>query len=267
MGIIKKGVLGGFSGKVGTVIGVKWKSIDYMRSLASSHNDRNSLEQQVQRAKFSMAQAFVHDVVGFARVGYAPYTYNRTAANALMSYVMRHAMAGSGLEWEIDFSRVLVSRGTLTTVRVASGSVGNGKVTCTWTDNSGRGDAQATDVAMVLVYNKATGEAEYDTQAGQRGDGCCELVLPEGWGNADLAVYLGFRKADGNDCSDSICLINQGAATGSAFGSGGSASSTGSGNSGSGSGTGSGSGSGTGSGSGSGAGSDTGGGTGGDMQI
>ena len=131
MGIIKKGVLGGFSGKVGTVIGARWKSVDYMRSLADRHNDRNSMQQQVQRAKFSMAQAFVHDVVGFARVGYAPYTYSRTAANALMSYVMRYAMAGSGLDWEIDFSKVLVSRGVLTTVRVASGSVSNGKVTCT----------------------------------------------------------------------------------------------------------------------------------------
>lgn len=33
MGTIKKGILGGFSGKVGTVVGGSWKGISYMRSL------------------------------------------------------------------------------------------------------------------------------------------------------------------------------------------------------------------------------------------
>ena len=36
MGTIKKGILGGFSGKVGTVIGAAWKGIDYMRSVSTS---------------------------------------------------------------------------------------------------------------------------------------------------------------------------------------------------------------------------------------
>ena len=31
MGTIKKGILGGFSGKVGTVVGASWKGISYMR--------------------------------------------------------------------------------------------------------------------------------------------------------------------------------------------------------------------------------------------
>ena len=35
MGKISQGILGGFSGKVGTVIGGNWKGIDYMRSKAS----------------------------------------------------------------------------------------------------------------------------------------------------------------------------------------------------------------------------------------
>src|SRR5690606_508733 len=36
MGIIKQGILGGFSGKVGNVVGASWKGIDYIRSLPSS---------------------------------------------------------------------------------------------------------------------------------------------------------------------------------------------------------------------------------------
>jgi hypothetical protein len=48
MGTIKKGVLGGFSGKVGSVVGASWKGIDYIRSLpASVKNPRT--EGQVDR--------------------------------------------------------------------------------------------------------------------------------------------------------------------------------------------------------------------------
>ena len=34
MGTIKQGILGGFSGKVGSVVGASWKGISYMRSQA-----------------------------------------------------------------------------------------------------------------------------------------------------------------------------------------------------------------------------------------
>lgn len=53
MAIIKKGILGGFSNKVGNVVGSSWKGISTMRSLPASYNDANSESQQKQRTAFS----------------------------------------------------------------------------------------------------------------------------------------------------------------------------------------------------------------------
>lgn len=53
MAIIKKGILGGFSNKVGNVVGSSWKGISTMRSLPASYNDANSDAQQKQRTAFS----------------------------------------------------------------------------------------------------------------------------------------------------------------------------------------------------------------------
>lgn len=53
MAIIKKGILGGFSNKVGNVVGSSWKGISTMRSLPASYNDANSEAQQKQRTAFS----------------------------------------------------------------------------------------------------------------------------------------------------------------------------------------------------------------------
>ena len=52
MGKIKQGILGGFRGKVGTVIGASWNGIAYMRGLAQSHKNPKTAAQLQQRAFF-----------------------------------------------------------------------------------------------------------------------------------------------------------------------------------------------------------------------
>ena len=60
MGKIKQGILGGFKGKVGTVIGASWNGIAYMRGLPQSIKNPKTAAQQAQRAFF----AEVQDLVG-----------------------------------------------------------------------------------------------------------------------------------------------------------------------------------------------------------
>ena len=60
MGKIKQGILGGFKGKVGTVIGASWNGIAYMRGLPQSVKNPKTAAQQAQRAFF----AEVQDLVG-----------------------------------------------------------------------------------------------------------------------------------------------------------------------------------------------------------
>ena len=52
MGKIKQGILGGFRGKVGTVIGASWNGISYMRGLAQSHKNPKTAAQTTQRGFF-----------------------------------------------------------------------------------------------------------------------------------------------------------------------------------------------------------------------
>ena len=59
MGKIKQGILGGFKGKVGTVIGASWNGIAYMRSLAQSVKNPKTAAQLQQRAYFKDLQGLV----------------------------------------------------------------------------------------------------------------------------------------------------------------------------------------------------------------
>ena len=65
MGTIKQGILGGFSGKVGTVVGGNWKGISYMRALAQNVKNPRTDAQMNQRSKFALAIAFLKPIKNY----------------------------------------------------------------------------------------------------------------------------------------------------------------------------------------------------------
>lgn len=57
MAIIKRGILGGFSNKIGNVVGTSWKGISVMRSLPQSVHNPRTASQTRQRRKFATVSA------------------------------------------------------------------------------------------------------------------------------------------------------------------------------------------------------------------
>lgn len=213
MGKISQGILGGFSGKVGTVIGSTWKSIHYMRAIATSVKDSRTEKQLIQRSKFLASINFLKTVTPFVRIGYRNYAYRQSEFNAAMSYMLKYAVTGDGEQATIDFDKTLLAQGSLTTATDAAVQVEAGKATFTWTDNSNTGNAVATDKVMVLAYNKDKQETVYNTAAATRADGTAELVLPASWADDALAVYLAFYSEDRQRVSNSQCLKNDAVST------------------------------------------------------
>ncbi len=213
MGKINQGILGGFLGKVGTVVGSTWKSINYMRALAVNVHDAKSEKQLCQRGKFRTVVNFTKTITPFLRVGFQEHEEGRSAVNAATSYLMLHAVEGCADDATLNFDKVRVSQGSLTAATDATVQVAAGKATFSWTDNSDTGDAQATDTAMALAYNKDRQEAVYRMAIATRADGTAELTLPTNWDGEALAIYLAFCSADGQHVSNSLCLQNDAPST------------------------------------------------------
>ena len=55
MAIIKRGILGGFSNKIGNVVGTSWKGISVMRALPQSVHNPKTEAQEEQRTNFAVA--------------------------------------------------------------------------------------------------------------------------------------------------------------------------------------------------------------------
>jgi hypothetical protein len=207
MGTIKQGILGGFSGKVGTVIGASWKGINYMRSIPQHVKNPRTAGQVSQRSKFALTLNFLKPITGFLRTGWKLYAHRQSPFNAAMAYTLANAITGTYPDYAIDPSKVLVSRGGLAPAANASATpAGTGTITFDWEDNSGVGNAKQTDKALIAVINPAKSEAVYDTAGAERMTVTQDIIVPADWIGEDVEVFLGFISEDHKEVANSVYL-------------------------------------------------------------
>jgi len=207
MGTIKQGILGGFSGKVGTVIGGSWKGISYMRSQAQSVSNPRTTGQVNQRTKFTLALDFLKPLTELIRVGFKLYASKQTAFNAAMSYTLANAISGtSSDDYSVEYASALISRGSLTGATNGAASASGGSIAVTWDDNSEIGTATATDFSIIAVLNPTKGEAVTVTSGAARSVGSESVDLPSDWVGDEVQVYLGFVSEDKTAVANSVYL-------------------------------------------------------------
>lgn len=204
MGTINKGILGGFSGKVGTVVGGNWKGIDYMRSKGNNRNLAPSQAQLAQQLKFALCIRFVTSMSGLLQVSFHNYAVKKTGINSALSYILKNAITGLYPAFSIVYGDVLVSRGDLPNVLGPSITMGAGSLlTYSWTDNSGVGIAKPTDKAILAAYCPSLNQCIYTTGSAQRSALTDTLNLASFTGLA-IETYIGFISEDGLNIASSI---------------------------------------------------------------
>jgi hypothetical protein len=207
MGKIKQGILGGFSGKVGTVVGGNWKGINYMRALPQHVENPRTEGQRSQRGKFTLVMKFLKPMSGFLRTGWKLYAHRQTPFNAAMSHTLLNAVTGTYPDYTIVPSKVLVSRGVLAPAAGASATPAEGgRISFTWEDNSGVATAKKTDKALIVVINASKDEAVYDTAGANRSAAAQNIVVPNDWISDDVLTYLGFIDHDAKNVANSVFL-------------------------------------------------------------
>jgi hypothetical protein len=207
MGRISQGVLGGFSGKVGNVVGGSWKGIDYMRIKPASVANPRTQGQVDQRSKFSVVLNFLKPMSEFLRVGFKLYAKKMSQFNSAMSYNLNHAVTGTYPDFTIDYPNALVSHGQLNgAAGAAVASANPAVVDFTWEDNSGPGRSKAntTDKAMLLVYNASKGIAVYNLEGASRDTGAQSLDVPADFSGNEVQAFMAFISEDGSQVSDSV---------------------------------------------------------------
>ncbi|MCL2728360.1 MAG: DUF6266 family protein [Bacteroidales bacterium] len=208
MGKIRKGILGGFSGKVGTVVGASWRGIAYMRSLPLKVRNPRTQPQLEQRSKFALTLDFLKPITGLLRIGWKLYSHKQSPFNAAISYTIANAITGSYPSYAINPSKVMISRGALSPAvdAAATAASSGGSIYFDWVDNSGSSTAKVTDKALVAVINPTKSEAVFDTAGATRTDASQSVNTPANWVGDTVHAYMGFISEDGKDVANSVYL-------------------------------------------------------------
>ncbi len=206
MGKYKKGILGAFSGKVGTVVGSSWNGIDYMRSLPRPSTKAPTDLQMIHRGKFGLVTGFLKPISSLVNLGYRTQASGMTGYNVATADMMAAAITGIYPDFEIDYTKVLFSKGSLTGVfGVVPTSPNPGEVNLAWADNSGSGTGLATDKAVVLIYNPAKSAFVYNLNNGALRSAAAEtIILPAEFSGDTVQVWIAFMTPDKKTFSTSI---------------------------------------------------------------
>lgn len=197
MATINQGILGPFSGKVGTVVGAIWKGIATIRGYNSNVTNPNTPAQQEQRAKFSMMVAFLRPFLSLLNVGFGLKAIKQTAFNAAMKYNMANAITGVYPAISVNYSKVLLGEGNLpAALNPAAVSVLANKIDFSWDDNSGDSGAGPLDKTVLSVYHPVLKKAISIVGETTRTAGTQTVTVPEAWSGADVQTYIGFINAD-----------------------------------------------------------------------
>ena len=210
MGKLTDGVFGGFSGRVGKVVGYSIGGEELLRKAPKKKPNRKPTEKQLeQQKKFGLVMAFllpIKEVVG-------EYFSQRHAAtsrfNLAVGYNLTNAVidAGGGV-YELDFNKVLISKGDLRGME--NGTVAaqaNQVLDLSWTDNSGQGSAEATDLLLAVIYSPEKNLFQmFDPAAATRGDGSAQLTLPAYYSGNEVAVWASMISADQKIAANSSYL-------------------------------------------------------------
>lgn len=202
MGKVQQGILDGFVGKVGTVVGSFWKGKPTMRAYRRTVRNANTDEQAPVRLHF---ETLVHTASGFQ------HAFNIGLANAARAHRMTTGNYFVQRNWDVftlvhgifepDWSKLVISQGNLFPENPGVVTSDDNCVIDVVLDRTLYGNQKITDKTWLVVYSHSTNTVYMDYN--YRSDSShIRIQAPRYEEDNNCSVYV-FGEQDGM-CSNSV---------------------------------------------------------------
>lgn len=193
MATFNQGIHGKFSGRVGNVVGSSWKGTGVMRIRPASVSNPRTPGQLNQRSRFGIIARFVQANRDLIKAGFRPWATGITTHNAAMSYNLTNALTGDYPDVSIDYSRIMLSRGSMAKVQNLSATFSApDTLTLNWDNNTSDQNSQADNKLMVSLYDAETQAAIGYHAVAVRSAQTVDLLLPTDWAGKTVQVLAFF---------------------------------------------------------------------------
>jgi hypothetical protein len=189
------GPLDGFNGKLGPIIGCKWKDQYVIKAKPRKRKDNPNQSQIEQRAKFAVIIAFLKRFAGVLRETIRDASMS--GSNSALATIMDTAVTGTYPSFDLDYPKVILAKGSLIGVDDAIATAVNpGEIVFTWTNNTAR-DASATDKALIMCYCPELKRAAYEYDAAERSTSTATLSVPTAFSGKTVHTWMTFTSDKG----------------------------------------------------------------------
>ncbi|EHQ44010.1 DUF6266 family protein [Myroides odoratus] len=206
MAEIKQGILGGVSGKVGTVVGANWKGKNIIRSKPRKSSKKPTVLQLNQRAKFKLVSNFLQPINSILSRYFGSEQGLKTRVNLALSYHLQEAVENQDGNWIINPEKVVLSKGILPLINMENTTVDNSELNLTWNVPEGASLGSATDLLTVVVYNDESKVFHIFDKVTTRDSGTFTGQLPVGFQNASNVIWVFLTNELDTECSTSMFL-------------------------------------------------------------
>ena len=204
MAILHHGILGGFSGKVGNIIGYRYKNQYYIRQMPHKSIKPPGNKQLSQREKFKLSMALISPLR--IQLKQLPEKGKRriSAFNCCLSKVLREVIAGTYPEYSFNYAALKLSSGSLSVGHCHSVYTSETNLIFSWCPDTP--DFYFDRRLVMLAYNPLRKKWVCDNLELRNGDCMGILSLPCSFIGERVETYMYFKSTNGKAVSDSIYL-------------------------------------------------------------
>jgi hypothetical protein len=207
MGKYKNGIYGQFSGKVGNVVGVTRRGVDYLRSVPDIRVDNPSEKQILQRKIMAMISSWLKPLKSIIAIGFKVLTGSKTSLNEVFAFIFKEALVVNGKEISIDYKKVVLSKGELLASFVFDILT---LIDCLlhikWQNFNPSAYNKSDDKATFVLYNPTKEKFVSFVGIADRGAEMAELKLPTEFAGDTVHCWMQYVNVEGDKVSTSAYL-------------------------------------------------------------
>jgi hypothetical protein len=192
------GILDGFIGKVGTVVGSFWKGLPVMRAYKRLVSDRNSEAQKLVRTRFGAINKLAGACLTAIRIGLQELAMRKriTETDVFVQENWERVQASAPGTVVIDYTTLVIADGNLPEASFGAPSFAEPlEVNVTMSDTSDIIGADSHDIVHLFVYCPDA-SAGIMGESVTRSDETIKAMVPAYWNGMQVHVY-GFAVGDG----------------------------------------------------------------------
>ncbi|WP_316842197.1 DUF6266 family protein [Pedobacter gandavensis] len=208
MAICNVGPYGHPSGKIGSLVFYILNGQPVCRTIGKP--GKPSIKQLANQQAMSVTMELVKPMADFINVSFKLEAEGtvKNPHNLATSYIKKQALIGQYPDIKVDYSKVVLSQGSLEMAKDLKITKGKEGLNLSWNSDMEE-NAAADDILMVLVSHPTKKRASSYLNAARRSDGNCFLPLDKEWMiNQQMEIYVCLKSSNEKSISDSVYVGN-----------------------------------------------------------